>query len=142
MVTEKRTKENVDFIYTANGIVEVSQEAEVDINELNAYVFGLSLHVVTKKEPTTCKGPCLHRLQTLTDPHEQFVGVHKSVRKTSLAVTKWQFAESNRVLSEVGCRKNGDETSVILWQMAKLHMQVSPCMFQKCHVIPLRANID
>ena len=43
MVTEKRTKENVDFIYTANGIVEVSQEAEVDINELNAYVFGLSL---------------------------------------------------------------------------------------------------
>ena len=73
MVTEKRTKENVDFIYTANGIVEVSKEAEVDINELNAYVFGLNLHVVTKKEPTTCKDPCLHRLQTLTDLHEQFV---------------------------------------------------------------------
>ena len=57
-------------------------------------------------------------------------------------MTKWQFTESNRVLSEVGCRKNGDETSVILWQMAKLHKQVSPCMFQKSPVIPLRASID
>ena len=73
MVTEKRTKENVDFIYTANGIVEASQEAEVDINELNAYVFGLSPHVVIMKEPTTSKDPCLHRLQTWKDLHEQFV---------------------------------------------------------------------